>query len=53
MRDHVNGNKFSVRYVGSDENLADIGTKPLGPRRFVQLRDRLFDNVPEKAWKKV
>jgi hypothetical protein len=53
MRDHVNDNKFSVRCVESDENLADIGTEPLGPQRFIQLRDMLFINVPEKAWKKV
>ena len=53
MRDHVNAGKFDVRYVESEENLADIGTKPLGPQRFVQLRDMIFSNVPEKAWKKV
>ncbi|POM63412.1 Hypothetical protein PHPALM_21193 [Phytophthora palmivora] len=41
VRDFVGRKVFRVKYCASDENIADIFTKPLGPQHFCKLRQNL------------
>eukprot|EP00644_Phytophthora_capsici_P003928 jgi/Phyca11/108239/e_gw1.15.113.1 len=41
IRDFVERGVFEVTYCPSEENVADIFTKPLGPQQFCRLRERL------------
>jgi hypothetical protein len=43
---------FKVRHVPTSENLADIGTKPLGGDTFLRLRGMIFNQVPDRAWRR-
>jgi hypothetical protein len=52
LRDHVNKGDIKIDGIGTDDQLADIFTKPLDESRFCKLRNELniidFSNV---AWK--
>ena len=38
---------FTIKYVPTEDNIADMFTKALGPQRFEKLRERLgMKNVP-------
>jgi histone deacetylase 1/2 len=39
LREMVNADAVRLEYVGSDENIADVFTKPLGRLAFLRLRD--------------
>jgi hypothetical protein len=41
IRDHVNRGEIDLSYVGTNEQLADIFTKPLDEVRFWELRHEL------------
>ena len=41
LRDHVANGNISLTYVGTNDQLADIFTKPLDEARFVKLRGEL------------
>jgi hypothetical protein len=41
IRDHVNHGEIDLSYVGTNEQLADIFTKPLDKARFQELRHEL------------
>jgi hypothetical protein len=41
IRDHVNRGEIDLSYVGTNEQLADIFTKPLDEARFQELRHEL------------
>ncbi|POM64748.1 LOW QUALITY PROTEIN: Polyprotein [Phytophthora palmivora] len=41
IRDFVSRKVFRVKYCASDESVADIFTKPLGPQHFRKLRQNL------------
>jgi hypothetical protein len=41
IRDHLNDNDFNLEYISSDENLADLLTKPLKRVKFKTLRDQV------------
>jgi hypothetical protein len=41
IRDHVNHGDIDLSYVGNNEQLADIFTKPLDEARFWELRHEL------------
>ncbi|KAE9037986.1 hypothetical protein PR001_g8153, partial [Phytophthora rubi] len=41
IRDFVERNVFRVTYCPSEDNIADIFTKPLGPQQFCKLRQSL------------
>ncbi|KAE9021522.1 hypothetical protein PR002_g12226 [Phytophthora rubi] len=41
IRDFVERKVFRVEYCPSEDNVADIFTKPLGPQQFTKLRQRL------------
>jgi len=41
IRQHIQNNNIQVKYVASEDNLADILTKPLKPDAFIHLRDQL------------
>ena len=41
LRDHVNNGDIEMISVGTDDQLADIFTKPLEEARFYKLRDEL------------
>jgi hypothetical protein len=41
IRDFVERKVFRVEYCPSEDNVADIFTKPLGPQQFAKLRERL------------
>ena len=45
VREMVENGVLHVRYVPSEENLADFFTKPLDSTSFFKLRDRIM-NVP-------
>jgi hypothetical protein len=40
-REKVNEGIFSMKRVSTEENIADIGTKPLAAKQFTVLRDKL------------
>jgi hypothetical protein len=44
VRQHVENGTFNLSYVSSNDNVADIGTKPLPPQRFVELRNKIVSN---------
>ena len=44
VRQHVENGTFNLSYVSSSDNVADIGTKPLPPQRFVELRNKIVSN---------
>lgn len=39
IRDHVAGGRVAVRYIPTEQQIADLLTKALGTKRFVFLRD--------------
>jgi hypothetical protein len=41
LREKVNEGIFSMERVSTEENIADIGTKPLAAKQFTVLRDKL------------
>lgn len=41
IRECIEGGKINVEYVSSDEQLADILTKPLGRVKFQELRAKI------------
>ena len=45
MRELVQSGEFKTTFVPGDDNLADIFTKPLDTRKFLNLRARLM-NLP-------
>ena len=49
LRDHVNKGDIKIDGIGTDDQLADIFTKPLDESRFCKLRNELniidFSNV--------
>jgi hypothetical protein len=45
IREHVRDGAVEVRWVKSEEQLADVLTKPLGNVAFTRLRDRLVQPV--------
>lgn len=53
IREQEGKRLFKLRYIPTAFNLADIGTKPLAADTFVQLRDQIFVNVPDHAWRRV
>ena len=48
IREAIEDAKICVPFVRSDENLADLFTKPLKPQRFFELRDKIM-NVKEHS----
>ena len=47
LREKVNEGIFSMERVSTEENIADIGTKPLAAKQFTVLRDKLVVNNKE------
>ena len=41
LRDHVTKGDIVMSHVGTEQQLADIFTKPLGDARFIELRNEL------------
>ncbi|KAE9057038.1 hypothetical protein PF007_g31784 [Phytophthora fragariae] len=41
IKDFVERGVFAIEYCPSEDNVADIFTKPLGPQQFTKLRERL------------
>jgi hypothetical protein len=41
IRDYQQKGDISIKNVGTDDQLADIFTKPLGEKRFCKLRNEL------------
>lgn len=41
VRHHIKENRISVNFVKSQEQVADILTKPLAPQKFKDMRDML------------
>ena len=42
IREHIQRNKLSLTYVKSDDNLADIFTKPCSKIKLMKFKDALF-----------
>lgn len=47
MKDYIQDNQLKVKYVSTDDMVADILTKPLQGQRFEKLRDKLLGYFPE------
>ena len=47
LREKVNEGIFSMERVSTEENIADIGTKPLAAKQFTVLRDKPVVNNKE------
>ena len=43
IREAIEAHRLCVPFVRSDANLADFFTKPLKPRRFFELRDKIMN----------
>ena len=43
IREAIEAHRLCVPFVRSDANLADFFTKPLQPRRFFELRDKIMN----------
>jgi hypothetical protein len=41
LRDHVNKGDIVISYVGTNDQLADIFTKPIDEKRFCELQSEL------------
>ena len=41
IRDHVQNNDISIEFVPTENQIADIFTKPLNEERFCQIRNQL------------
>ena len=47
IREKITNGSFKVERISTDDNIADIGTKPLPSKRFETLRDELMNKIPE------
>ena len=43
MNEAIEAHRLCVPFVRSDANLADFFTKPLKPKRFFELRDKIMN----------
>ena len=43
IREAIEAHRLCVPFVRSDANLADFFTKPLKPKRFFELRDKIMN----------
>ena len=51
IRDEIARKSVALEWVPTGEQIADILTKSLSPRLFVQFRDQLVAKIPEKIEK--
>ena len=49
QREQVEKNEIIYEYVPSNENIADILTKPLPNDQFIRLRNRIMFNRKDSA----
>jgi hypothetical protein len=45
IREHVKNNEIAVKWIATNEQIADIFTKPLGPKLFEKFRDSLLSSI--------
>jgi hypothetical protein len=50
VQDYINDQQLSVKYVKTNDMIADVLTKPLQGEQFVRLRDALLGNIPERTY---
>ena len=48
VRELVQNGKLNVTYISTDDNVADIFTKPLATKRFKELRDKAM-NIKQRT----
>jgi hypothetical protein len=48
IRDYIEQQQIKVQWISTDEQLADMFTKPLPPSTFIRLRDHLL-SIPSNA----
>jgi hypothetical protein len=47
IRDCVQSGAITIEHLATERMLADFLTKPFGPKKFTQFRDRMFNKVSQ------
>jgi hypothetical protein len=50
VQDYINEKQMIVKYVNTNDMIADILTKPIQGEQFNRLRDLLLGTIPEKLY---